>query len=100
MAESENPSVTFTVKELLGRMDAKLDKVITTLDSKASAADLLHLEQRVSVLESDDSREDAARKVREDLVASRKRMTHWVVGILAVAILNFVVALVEAIILN
>lgn len=47
----ENGTVRFTVKELLARMDGKLDQISGDLTHKADEQDLTVLRQRVEKLE-------------------------------------------------
>lgn len=47
-----NGSVSFTTKELIAKLDGKLDTVILKLDAKADRDDMKHLEGRVTSLET------------------------------------------------
>ena len=47
----ENGSVTYTVKELLARQDAKLDTIILGLSGKAEKQDLERIAARVDLVE-------------------------------------------------
>ena len=49
--EDTSGTVRFTVKELLARMDGKLDKIHDDLASKAESVEVAALEQRVEKLE-------------------------------------------------
>lgn len=60
MTEDSNGNVTFTVKELLARIDTKIDRLTLDLDRKASqssvdqlAQSLRDMEARVSSVETD-----------------------------------------------
>ncbi len=51
MLESDDNVVRFTVKELLAKMDAKLDAIGLAIHAKADHATVEELEHRVSSLE-------------------------------------------------
>lgn len=52
MAEGE-PAITFTVKEILARVDGKVDLILAQLAGKASLAEVDALKNRVDSLEDD-----------------------------------------------
>ena len=51
MAGDDNGSVSYTVKELLAKLDGKVDTIILALGSKADKAELAEVERRVLALE-------------------------------------------------
>lgn len=55
MSEPDVPtgSVTFTVKELLGRIDVKIDHLVEKLDTKADQHEFAALEEVVAQLKQD-----------------------------------------------
>lgn len=59
--------VTFTVKELLSKLEKKLDLIIGRLDSKVDLVTFQILEQRVNVVETKLSLGDNARRTAEDV---------------------------------
>lgn len=53
MSDDEPQTVAYTVKELLARIDSKIDLLASALDQKASQTSVDHLDKRLSVLELD-----------------------------------------------
>ncbi len=51
MSDTDTGSVSYTIKELLGKLDGKIDVIILTLSGKADKGDLVEVERRVSSLE-------------------------------------------------
>lgn len=49
--DEAGPTVNYTVKELLNRMEGKLDALIEQTSGKASQVDLLRVEARVAAVE-------------------------------------------------
>ena len=49
---SEEPTVSYTVKESLARIDGKLDSLTLLMQTKADRADVLGLHERLTVLEA------------------------------------------------
>jgi hypothetical protein len=52
VTEPDNGTIKFTVKELLGKMDVKLDTALSKLDGKADGRDLVALELRFNELKT------------------------------------------------
>lgn len=48
---SEEPGIVFTVKELISRLDGKLDMMMNVLTGKADRTDVNNLETRVGAVE-------------------------------------------------
>ena len=100
MSESaDNGRITFTVKELLGKVDVKLDAIAAKLDAKADAHDLEALETRVEVLESSAATEGSLAKYRSQVNEQRKSDRRWTLGF-AVATLLSVLSLAAAVVFN
>lgn len=62
--------VVYTVKELLGNLDQKLDAVIAKLDGKVDQRAFDELKQRVKVLEDRASNSEAAKQTAETVAAT------------------------------
>jgi hypothetical protein len=67
--EPDNGSIRFTVKELLAKVDVKLDAISGKLDAKADAHDVQALEDRIGALEKEASE---VRVVAEALQSEKK----------------------------
>lgn len=95
---NEEPGVVFSVKELIGRLDGKIDVVLQTLTGKADRTDLAILGDRVGRVENSvaelherererEATRLAAKKAREDADAAQvqektdhREARRWVVG--------------------
>lgn len=97
----ENGSVRFSVKELLAKLDGKLDVISEKLDAKADEAHLVALEARVLVLEGSAATEAQLADYRRKQADERKRDRRWLMvfgtstvlsglGLLATTIFNTV----------
>ncbi len=53
MADADPTSISYTVKELLARLDVKADQIITSVATKADQVAVEQLASRVSSLETD-----------------------------------------------
>jgi hypothetical protein len=78
----ENGRITYTVKELLGKLDAKLDLIVAQLADKADAHEVEDLERRVGVLEGSAATEAEVERQRVKLQNERKRDRRWMLGLL------------------
>jgi hypothetical protein len=79
-AAGENGTIRFTVKELLAKVDVKLDAISGKLDAKADAHDVHALDARVGALEKEAAE---VRIVAEALSSDKKNRfskTEKVVG--------------------
>jgi len=84
---ADDPGVVFTVKELIGRLDGKLDMMMNVLTNKADRTDVNALGNRVGALE-DKVGEMHQREVEREaakLAETRAETTHqennrWVLG--------------------
>lgn len=79
--------VRFTVKELLEKLDHKLDFIATQLSQKADQTDLLALEVRLSAVERASASEQTLAAYRDDLAVERKRDRRWYLGIIMTVII-------------
>jgi hypothetical protein len=64
----DNGRITFTVKELLEKLDLKLDVVVAGLAEKANAHELADLEKRVIALEGSAATESQLKAYRRWLI--------------------------------
>lgn len=76
------PSVTYSVREILARQDGKLDSILLALSSKADVEKVSEMEKRVSALEAD-------RASRQTLSTWQR----WFFGVLATGLLSALVSL-------
>lgn len=96
---ADNGRITFTVKELLAKVDQKLDLIVGQLDSKAESHDVERLEVRVEVLEKSAATESQLSAYRAEQSRERKRDRRWTVTFAASTLLG-VLALGANVILN
>jgi hypothetical protein len=80
---AENGRITFTVKELLGKLDVKLDTVIAQLADKADAHDLEDLQKRVTVLEGSAATETQLKTYRRWLLVTGTSTVLALLGIVS-----------------
>jgi hypothetical protein len=78
---ADNGRITFTVKELLGKLDAKLDLIVAQLADKADAHELEDLVKRVVTLEGSAATEEALERERRAWKTERKRDRRWALGL-------------------
>lgn len=77
-----NSGVTFTVKELLGKLDTKLDVVVGKLDEKVDRVSFDALAMRVTTIETENRLDKvaaqtlAAETERRRVEAERERIEH------------------------
>jgi hypothetical protein len=95
----DNGSIRFTVKELLGEVNGKLDRISEKLDAKAEAHDVAALEARVSRLEGEAATESSLVAYRTQVDDQRKSDRRWTLGF-AVATLLSVLSLSAAVFFN
>lgn len=87
---AEEPGIVYSVKELISRLDGKLDMITNILTSKADRSDVIALEHRVGQVEEKVSRlhdRDAAEEItsRDQTVRHRWVVTTWISIIVAIA---------------
>lgn len=94
---AEEPGIVFSVKELIGRLDGKLDTITNILTSKADRSDVIALEHRVGQVEDKvnvlhERNEAATVTERDQSVKHRWVITTWVsVAVAVIAIVGIVV---------
>lgn len=94
---AEEPGIVFSVKELIGRLDGKLDTITNILTSKADRSDVIALEHRVGQVEDKvnvlhERNEAATITERDHTVQKRWVVTTWIsVGVALIAIVGIVV---------
>lgn len=81
--EFDNGTVRFTVKELLSKIDAKLDIVTEKVDAKATTADLHAVEVRVDALERTSANAAAVRTFKHALIGLSLTVAGLIVGVAA-----------------
>lgn len=72
LTNEDKMAVTFTAKELFGRVDQKLDMIVASLDTKADHSDVVKLAARVEIVEDSIRATDL---VAATLLAEKK--TRW-----------------------
>lgn len=105
---SEDPGVVFTVKELIGRLDGKLDMLMNVLTNKADRTDVAALGTRVGTLEDRvgdmhqrELQRDAAAQAEQRVETGHKDSRRWVLttmiatGLLMAAIATIAVMLMQ-----
>jgi hypothetical protein len=95
----ENGRITYTVKELLGKLDNKLDLIVAQLATKAEAHEVEDLQKRVTVLEAEAATESTLEEYRAQVEEQRKSDRRWALGF-AVSTLLTVFALGIALLFN
>jgi hypothetical protein len=80
--EGNGSSVTFTVKELLARVDGKIDSLLIAVAQKADKHDLERLVERVVKLEAED-------RARSELSTFQR----WLIGTVVVGLIGAVATL-------
>lgn len=78
---ADTSRISFTVKELLAKMDTKLDAIVARLDEKADAHDLEQLEARVGALERTAATEQELAAYRARHAKDRRTDRRWLIGI-------------------
>jgi len=75
MSEPHGPDVGYTLKEVIEKLDRKIDAMFTVLNLKADRADLTALDHRVDTLERRVESDQTARNATRS--AQRERQEHW-----------------------
>lgn len=94
---SEEPGIVFSVKELIGRLDGKLDTITNILTSKADRSDVIALEHRVGQVEDKvnalHERDEATQiNERDHTINHRWIVTTWIsVGVAFIALAGVIV---------
>lgn len=93
---SEEPGIVYSVKELISRLDGKLDMITNILTSKADRSDVIALEHRVGQIEEKvgklyDHEETKVVATRDTLVRRRWIVTTVIsAGVAVVAVAGVV----------
>jgi hypothetical protein len=96
---AEEPAIVFSVKELISRLDGKLDLMMNVLTGKADRADVNNLEHRVGAVEvkvNAITREKETEERVEEKGSNRSRFLVATLGtavVLLVASLSIIVTL-------
>jgi hypothetical protein len=98
MDEPAELKVTYTAKELLGRIDKKLESIDEKLDTKAGIHDLLAVQQDVKAVETDVERIDregstGTRPILGDHETRLRSLEQWKYGIPSAVALALLAAL-------
>ena len=84
MAEGE-PTVTYTVKEMLARVEGKVDLLVRELPGKANVSDVVELRAEVNLLKDEIAIERAvARSIRRLVVFGVPGFVSFVGGVTAI----------------
>lgn len=102
---ADEPNIVFSVKELIGRLDGKLDTITNILTSKADRSDVTALEHRVGTMEEKVNRlhdqtnadREESQKVSRDKTSRRRWVVTTVISIV-VALVAIAGVIVEAVI--
>jgi len=97
---AEEPAIVYSVKELISRLDGKLDAMMNLLTNKADRADVTALERRQDATEADVSGLKIREKERQERRDNYTLSKRWIIGILAslsMSLLSTVVAVLLAI---
>ncbi len=82
---SEEPAIVFSVKELIGRLDGKLDLMMKILTDKADRADVTALDHRVGLVEEKVSSITLTEKQRREIEQGKGPKRRWVITTLIAA---------------
>lgn len=79
--EAGNGRISFTVKELLAKLDAKMDLFAAGLEAKANIEEHRRLTERVDRLEKQAESESSIEQYRKAAEKQRKTDRRWLVGL-------------------
>jgi hypothetical protein len=101
MTSPDNGSgkVTYTVKELIEKVDHKLDVIVEQIATKADVGEVAKLIVRVEKLEDDSASAAALEEYRTRQERQRKTDRRWMIG-MAVTTLLGVIGLVASVVAN
>lgn len=85
---AEEPAIVYSVKELISRLDGKLDAIMSVLVNKADRADVTALERRMDTTEGDVSGLKDREKRREAEKNDRTLSKRWVIAFTTSIILS------------
>ncbi len=81
------PAVQYTVKELLARIDGKIDTLTATLQNKADKSEVLALERELRILHDDKAEQSQVDKLEQKVSSSEKLVVRGIGTIAAGAAL-------------
>ena len=64
------PDVNYTVKELIARVEGKIDSIVATLSNKVDVSAVAAMELRIARLENSDAKQGAVDQYKKWLLAS------------------------------
>lgn len=83
---ADEPAIVFSVKELISRLDGKLDAIMSVLVNKADRADVTALERRVDAVENKintrETQESTTEKHKESSTVGRRFIITMVLTVL------------------
>jgi hypothetical protein len=79
--ETGNGRISFTVKELLAKLDAKMDLFAVGLEAKANIEEMRRLTERVAKLEKAAESESSVETYRLAAERQRKSDRRWLIGL-------------------
>lgn len=79
--ETGNGRISFTVKELLAKLDAKMDLFAAGLEAKANIEEHRRLVDRVSKLEKQAESDSSVETYRTAAEKQRKSDRRWLIGL-------------------
>lgn len=97
MSDFDEGTIRYTVKELLARIEAKVDVVTLQMDAKANREDVEHLKETVSKLVQEKADAEVASALEKRLnvlehssesAEKLKRDRRWLVGVAAATFIN------------
>lgn len=83
----DDQMISYPVREVLDRMDARLERIEVKLDHKADKADVAELDGRVKVLEVEKATREKAREVNAEhrQRAGESRRANWAIWLAGLA---------------
>jgi hypothetical protein len=74
---TEEPGIVFSVKELISRLDGKLDMMMNVLTNKADRSDLAAIDHRVGRVEDDVAALNTAAKAKNEAHQEHVNTHRW-----------------------
>jgi hypothetical protein len=97
--DTGNGRISYTVKELLAKLDAKMDLFAVGLEAKANIEEHRRLVDRVEKLEKASASESSVETYRTNAEKQRKSDRRWLIG-LAVTTCLAVIGIAASVALN
>lgn len=82
----EEIRVSYGVKELLGRIDIRLESIDNKLDAKADLRDVVDLKSRIEAMERRESARIAVQNNQKEVFSRREKMIGLFIAALAIVI--------------